>query len=590
MSDDRQTTANFKSPSSSSNSQPNLSSTSPNTSIIIPDINDSVQQDQSNNMYTGKRRSVPRHNASNNNTTTKPTSSDTFRRRRRFIAYSVAFITMLAMSSVMDVRRASLKHRTPKIQLTLPSSASLSSISESAPTPISSQQSDVDQKNQSTTSQKSSTSTPSPNDDPSLRLRPMGLDISSSHHSEPVDASKLNPNLSEQELKDDVDQLIAHVDQEYGRETNSATSVNATTIDDSALSSSDSIQQNDKSDSKQVNQSISFESDSKTNISINITSDDNTKTDLSTLPTNSTDTQLNSEEHFADAKRRLANLLSDEKTKKYIDENDLRTLQALELQATRGNCDQRSGESQGTLFKTDAEAASNIDIEKTEPLWGAWCLFMGSYKSDAMRDYVTKQQVLEKKVELKQLVDMEKNSSENSTESSSSQEGHTDDEEKFDSSAASLDDVMPPDQQTELRKKTDTIMSHLQSHDVRYLAALSLQASFGDCGPYGQEIKTQAPEGEEKPELRILQEPLLEQTVTRLEGAQWGAWCVLQGKKRLAAAAELKQQIELLFEQYSVSQAASQTVERQLIDEDSQSSSLLPSNRFQVEKESGSDS
>ncbi|KAI0563925.1 hypothetical protein FGB62_32g09 [Gracilaria domingensis] len=261
------------------------------------------------------------------------------------------------------------------------------------------------------------------------------------------------------------------------------------------------------------------------------------------MPVNASeiDVRLNSQQYFDDAQARLERMLADSHTKPLIDENELRTLQALQLQATRGDCESAS-DRDATLFKTDAEAASNMDIERSDPLWGAWCLFLGSYKTDAMRDFVTKQQVLEHRVAaLREQAPLSTND--------------TDSHAEFDANAASLDDVMTPEQQSSLRANIDRIMSHLRDIDVRYLAALSLQATFGDCAPYVPNVEPEELSEPPEQQLRVLKEPLLDQTAQRREGAQWGAWCVLQGKKRGTAASQLMQRVDMLVDQLSKSEA-----------------------------------
>lgn len=447
-------------------------------------------------------------------------------KRRRFILYTMAFATMLALSSVLDVRRASLRNRRSKLQLTLPSSSSLSSLSDTG----------------ATVDVPSSASGGAPNLDSSSSgmRRPVADDDSRTYDddsggrnswnsngmSEPVIEKPLDANskrgdiqLSQQELDDGVDQLIAHVEQEsLSEETNSSLSSGTT--------------QSTRSDTAPTGASGNG-SPAVTNGSLTTV---NSTTGVDEI-------RLNAADQFNGAVKRLNDLLRDTRYKPFVDENDLRTLQALELQATRGDCELKSGAS-GGLFKSDAEAASGLDIERTHPLWGAWCLFMGSYKTDAMHDYVKKEQVLEQKV--KAGVEM-------STQGNLTQEAEA---APFDANAASLDDVMSPDLQSKLRGHAELVIDHLHDNSLRYLAALSLQATFGDCGPYGRE-KVVLKEGETRAELRKLQEPLLEQTVIRKEGALWGAWCVLQGKKRSTAATELSERVAILVDQLTKSQAAS---------------------------------
>lgn len=336
----------------------------------------------------------------------------------------------------------------------------------------------------------------------------------------PLDAGSKRGDvqLSQQELDDGVDQLIAHVEQEtLSEEANSSLSSASTQTTKSDVGnyglSGNGVPNDVHNGTTAINSTASVE-----------------------------EIRLNAADQFNGAVKRLNDLLRDTRYKPFVDENDLRTLQALELQATRGDCELKSGAS-GGLFKSDAEAASGLDIERTHPLWGAWCLFTGSYKTDAMHDYVKKEQVLEQKI---------KAGVEWSTQGNLTQEAEA---APFDANAASLDDVMSPDLQSKLRSQAELVMDHLDDNIVRYLGALSLQATFGDCGPYGRE-KVVMKEGEGKAELRKLQEPLLEKTVIRKEGALWGAWCVLQGKKRSTAATELSERVAILVDQLSKSQAA----------------------------------
>ena len=431
---------------------------------------------------------------------------------------------MLALSSVLDVRRATSRGKRPKVQLTLPPRNSISSLSDSNPV-----------------------EPPKPKPaHPSLSLRP--FDLAHPSHpesappqtkppasalalqpptaSEPDAPRRENPTLSDQELKDDVDQLIAHVDQEAAVQTSNV-SPNSTTPSVPAASAPNAqipaVVLDAAAPAAPANSSVP-------------------------APTNGTDSEvrLNAEEHFDSARKRLELILADDMSKHFVDENDLRTLRALALQATHGDCEQKSSAEGGSLFKTDAEAAANVDIERTDPLWGAWCIFMGSYKTDAMRDYVTKQRVVEEKI-----TDARMNNHTTFIPTATN----------FDPSVASLEDVMDRDQQSALHAQTDRIMSHLREHDVRNLAALSLQATYGDCGPYGAELNVPVPEGSEKPLLRKLLEPLLEQTVSRKQGALWGAWCVLQGTLRSSAARDLTTKVESLVYQLTKSQAEAEAAQ-----------------------------
>lgn len=443
--------------------------------------------------------------------------SDPRARRKRLVFYMMAFTIMLAMSSLLDIRRASLRTRTAKVHLSLPS-APLSALSDGL----------SGSTETATTSQNAGENTVDGNPTAGNGAHPVAVAGSKSSTANggesATEGSATDVNLSDQELKDDVDQLLAHVAEEEGNagasNTTSAGAVASTDKETEGRSSLFASSLLGVVGGKGENGENGVKAVNFTNVD--------------------SETKLNSEEHFTGAHKRMEVLLADEGLKRFVDENDLRTLQALALQATRGNCEQKIG-AEGSLFKTDAEIALNVDIEKTDPLWGAWCLFAGSYKTDAMRDYVTKQRVVEDKLFAAKAAD-DANVTAVVT--------------PFDPNAASLDDVLTPEQQSALRGKMDTIASHLHEADIRYLAALSLQATFGDCGPYGKEAQTITSEGGTAVELRKLREPLLDQTVVRREGAQWGAWCVLQGKKRTSAAADLSHRVDLLIDQWTKSQSA----------------------------------
>lgn len=441
---------------------------------------------------------------------------------------------MLALSYLLDVRRASVRNRSSKVQLSLPS-APLASLSDGLSV--------------STTEEGGNTgaSVAKENELNTESLSPVSVGAAAPTSStsgattdsvdnigEGVKKVVGDVNLSDQELKDDVDQLLAHVAEEEG--ANSNATVPAPVVE---KSSEEIVKEGVKEGVKGLANSIL----GVVGASSETTSDATVKAGVN-VTANSTEgagIRLNSEDQFLESQNRMDVLLSDEAVKTYTDENDLRTLQALALQATRGDCEQKSGVEK-SLFKTDAEAASDVDIERTDPLWGAWCLFSGSYKTDAMRDYVTKQKVVEDKMMAAKTA-----AETNSTILSGA----------FDPNAASLDDVLTPEQQSALREKLDTISKHLHESDVRYLAALSLQATFGDCGPYGKEAETTSLRLDDTVvELRKLREPLLDQAVVRREGPQWGAWCVLQGKKRTLAATDLSQRVELLIDQWTRSQSA----------------------------------
>jgi hypothetical protein len=278
------------------------------------------------------------------------------------------------------------------------------------------------------------------------------------------------------------------------------------------------------------------------------------------------------EELFLGGQKRLEEIIKSEAENVHVDENDLRIVQALALQATRGDCEQRSASEGGSLFKSDAEAASQVDVERTDQLYGAWCIFMGTYKSDAMRDFVTKLRMLEATVDTARYHATE-GAADGKEQYSESAPGDAAEvaanaslptAPPFDPLAADLTDVMDAETQSSISGKLHFLRTHLQENELRYIAALSLQATFGSCGPYGKELgsgkkpKTVngVPVGSNGEELRVLTEPLTGQTATRRDGALWGAWCVLVGKPRNSASNELVDRTALLLEQLAKTQAA----------------------------------
>ena len=349
-----------------------------------------------------------------------------------------------------------------------------------------------------------------------------------------------DPKLSDQELKDDIDQLLTHVDAESRNELSQITTSNSTVQNgesrtdgdpQSTLNGNNSEVASSKTSSGQGDSSKRSGGGADTNAP---GTHGHTAANSTTLATTDVDGRLTAEESFDAAQKRMELFARNET----VDENDVRTLQALSLQATRGDCDESQS---GSLFKTDLEAATDMDIGHNDPLWGAWCMFRGVYKSDAMRDYVTKQRSLEDRITaLYERIQ----SGDNETLSSD-----------FDPNASSLDDVMSPEDQSSLVARTEMISPHLRDTEIRYLAALSLQATFGDCGPYASKSSTSIRDG--TTEERKLIEPLLGQTATRRQGAQWGAWCVLQGKKRSTAALDLSNQIGVLHSQLASKLSAS---------------------------------
>lgn len=433
---------------------------------------------------------------------------------------------------------------------------------------------------------------------------------------QPVNA---DPNISAQELKDEVDQLIAHVEEESSKEAETASVlITANGTNDAASGETHeagilptavgngTVSMLKPSNTSNNPHPISLPTDGTgasvtssnamptSNISINssvmlgsIAHQPPSQEANSSSPSVS-ESRLSAEDLFVEAQARLKEIQSHEQSRALIDENEIRVIEALSLQATRGDCEQPSASEGGSLFKSDAEAASQQDVERTEPLWGAWCLFMGTYKSDAMRDFVTKLHVLEGNLERVKADSASSSGAEIAREvprdgngapgdGSPSvgvhgpQSGGNNSASAFDPFRATLGDVMSEDVQNTVVGKVHFLRSHLQENELRYLGALALQASFGSCGPYGREAgssgskpgKLKTVNGvlydEKGLDMRQLTETLTGQTALRREGSLWGAWCVLEGKDRSAAGSELVDRIELLLAQLAKKQPDSQS-------------------------------
>lgn len=625
-----------------------------------------------------------------------PTNTMSLARRRKLTVYLLVFLIMLFLSSILDVRRASWRHRrSTKLELLLPSSSasrsnldsssaeggndplsqddtpllnapkaenSLPHVQEGAGSSLDTHMENADHNSRvgedhlsKNADEKLSNDTVSvnmhgSNDSEHAHVRVhANIPESSAHnlstngaHGHGSNSSAFNSNeiqsdvheavnhdsiashdgrvmqgrnvasdryLSDQELKDDVDQLIAHVDEENSKAAELGSAAQETSHQNSTAGfaggaiPNQSPGQNSISsgqgkgattaerikdfasnvfglnDAKSANSTLEIESQKSYNsngndhglsMSSTVSANDGangSRHDVGPVADvrNSRDTgqseiRLSAEELFYAAQKRLDAIVNNDKDRSFVDENELRLIQALGLQATRGNCEQLASSERGLLFKSDAEAAFNIDIERSDPLWGAWCIYMGTYKSDAMRDFVFKLKLLEANV-FRARQEEEAGLANNNE---ASQNGTS-----FDAYATNLDDVMDEASQTRITGKLHYLRPHLQSNELRYIGALSLQASFGDCGPYGKEASGTrssliAPKlAAASQTLRPLTEPLTGQTANRRDGALWGAWCALQGKDRLAAANELTDRTDLLLGQLARSQATSASNSRQ---------------------------
>lgn len=449
-------------------------------------------------------------------------------RRRRLLVYLAAFAVMLTLSSMLDLRRAALnaRRRDDRVTLALPAALDDDTAHPGAAPPL----------------------PPPPADGAALAAAAAKrvhahAPAPAAHPSSAADAPPAAPQtepdrkLSAQELKDDVAQFIAHVDQEAAANTTS-------TAADAAHAAPAPDQSAHHSSATPVGSAHSASDAGKT-------ASDAAPPLLAAggasqaAPAGANATAdvggADAEELFTAAQARVEAMAGNDTLKPLLGADELRTLHALALQGSRGDCvqatDPRGG---GSLFKTDAEAAGT-DVEKTDPLWGAWCIFSGRYRSDAMREYVVRAKGLQTRLDARLAA-------------------HNSDAKPaiFDQHVALLDDVLTPEEQTALRSKADLVLPHLEENDARFLAALSLQATLGDCAPYASASVPSAAKSDDTANAapaaaqpRVLTEPIFGHTAVRGEGALWGAWCVLQRRKRSDAAARLSDRVELFLHQLS---------------------------------------
>lgn len=569
-------------------------------------------------------------------------------RRKRLSLYLLAFAAMLVMSSVLDVRRASLRRAADaRIHIVAPRKAGIEEKSAMRGPPALRaglvEDERVSGKIEGEVAQPAAVAaaaqTPLHLPEEGMLTKPLEAregDVEMERERErereketavevkkPAETKAPDRNISPQELKDDVEQFLRHVEEEELNEAESPRAIPDSITNETAVASagergSGAGAGDAPPGAQQGAQNIPLPPSAFAQfhlgaplpglVSVQVGEVEAAVANGSRIGPNGGNStaqqppelRLSVEELFKDGQVRLAALLASEKSRVYIDENDLRIVQALELQATRGDCEQPSASEGGSLFKSDAEAASSLDIEKTDPLYGAWCIFMGTYKSDAMRDFATKLAVVEASVvngqteavlaEHKLRNPFAANARGGGADGQSVPAAVPDDRDDsapsnsslphvivgggngtassvkapFDPYAAQLVDVMDKDTQNMLASKLQFLRSHLQENELRYIAALSLQSAFGSCGPYGKElalakkakISNGLPYNDAGEELRLLTEPLTGETAKRREGALWGSWCVLVGKRRTSAAAELVDRITLLLQQLAKKQTA----------------------------------
>lgn len=407
-------------------------------------------------------------------------------------------------------------------------------------------------------------------------------------------------NLSPQELRDDVDQLIAHVDAEE-KETSQTTVLPPST---ELATGSEGQLPRDTTFGAGVGQPPGGPVPATADAAVGTVSADaaavpaaagvNSSAVAGDVP------RLSIEEEFLAAKARL------KKNSVYLGAGELLYMDALSLQATHGDCETLSASEGGSLFKTDAEVATD-DVERGSAQWGAWCVFRGKYKSDAMRQFAAKERVLQDRIvavlmasaappgtgagdDADEFGDRDVNhgvgdSAANggdlnataasvpgpvAEDSASAAEavaaaGAGDAMTRglpakpastslFSSTATANDTVHPMSVElvtpfTVALDAARTLVPDVDEHETRFVSALALQGLHGDCNgaaeamqrpPAGSAAAAGAAAG-----VVDVEDPVLQARVGRKD-ALWGAWCVLGGKPRDAAARELIARVDLL--------------------------------------------
>jgi len=423
-------------------------------------------------------------------------------------------------------------------------------------------------------------------------------------------AGASDTNLSPQELRDDVDQLIAHVDAE--EKTTLAVpppSAELAATEDGGPGSDVTF-----------GTGLSLPSgggvsppvvDSTSGVAVADGASTGSGVAANTTATGEVP-RLSIEEEFLAAKARL------KMNSVYLGAGELLYMDALSLQATHGDCETAS--EGGSLFKTDAEVATD-DVERGSAQWGAWCVFRGKYKSDAMRQFAAKERVLQDRIVASLMVSSapagpadtedfgdggvdhgvggDSGAAEHNATTSlvpgpvaeapvadgkDGADGASGDTAAAAAAAAGTTSggVPPKPASTSLFAATATandtvhpmsaelgapfasalevartLVPDVDDHETRFVSALGLQGLHGDCngvadggdrasggGAGGGVVSVLGPGGVLTP----LIDPVLQARVGRAD-ALWGAWCVLGGKARDAAARELIARVDLLAAQ-----------------------------------------
>jgi len=423
-------------------------------------------------------------------------------------------------------------------------------------------------------------------------------------------AGASDTNLSPQELRDDVDQLIAHVDAEEKTtltvpppSAELAAAEDGRPGSDVTFGTGPSLPPGGAASPPAVDSTSGVAASDGASGGSGVAANTTATGDLP---------RLSIEQEFLAAKARL------KMNSVYLGAGELLYMDALSLQATHGDCETAS--EGGSLFKTDAEVATD-DVERGSAQWGAWCVFRGKYKSDAMRQFAAKERVLQDRIVAALMVSSapagpadaedfgdggvdhgvggdsgaaEHNATTSLVPGPVAEAPAADGKDAADGASgdtaagaaaaagaagagvppkpastslfaatATVNDTVHP-MSAELEapfasalEVARTLVPDVDEHETRFVSALGLQGLHGDCngvadggdrasggGAAGGVVSVLGPGGVLTP----LIDPVLQSRVGRGD-ALWGAWCVLGGKARDAAARELIARVDLLAAQ-----------------------------------------
>jgi len=194
-------------------------------------------------------------------------------------------------------------------------------------------------------------------------------------------------------------------------------------------------------------------------------------------------------------------------------------MQAMALQISHGDCERTSDdEEHKSLFKTATESEAD-EVERTSPLWGAWCILRGRNRLDLMKEYLAKEEYLQAQRrralesherELANVPAVPVVEADNNTFAARNetihQEGKTGTEQE-DSEAFGVEEIEAELLEPRTRVKELERENLVGDLEARYMEALYLQTLKGSCSRDKSKFE-------------------LESLSVKRDTALWGAWCM----------------------------------------------------------------